>query len=521
MTTRIRLPQFILVILLLVGFFLRLNALSYPFQKNDARRDHLIMRHMVEYHEFPAVGPYNAFTGGKNSPVYFYLIAPFLLINTSFLFLSLINIIFQVATIYLLYELAKRLFGTQTALLSAFLVTFNLFALRQSSYIWQPWVMQPLMLLSCLLILISHLRKKYTYLLAGIIVFVFAGAIHNSALALIPFIVLVSVIILRRQKAKAVHYFGLLFCAAVSLFISFFPLIRDYRTSIPSPSRQLSEIFIDSVFQLPKNLLDNISYFTGSMLLDQEKITMFSYLLALITGTILFYYLFSVKNKNEKFYAMLLTSIIGLIVFLTSLIDVKAFIDFFGSHYFTPVFGLFIIFLARSLIFIFTKNNTFKMLGIFMLSLYIGLFSASIYVKFYKTPYKSSAQPAPVPAVVAIKKDIFDIKQEMGYDNYYFFNIPIYADNHHGWKYSPTVWAILEEDLNTKFVKLDDKESMGFRQIETDADYAFLVCPAARNQIRTQNECVQNFLAKNKNAAYVKQTFSEIGYAINLIKLNN
>jgi 4-amino-4-deoxy-L-arabinose transferase-like glycosyltransferase len=520
-TKKISRSSVILILILLIGFALRITALQYPFQKNDARRDYVVASHIIKYQEFPLVGPYNAFTDGKNSPLYFYLTASFLAVDNSFMFLSFANVILQMITVCLIYALAKRLFGTQTALLSAFLISLNLFALRQSSYIWQPWVMQPLIILSFLLILISYLKSKYIYLFTGVAIFIFAGAIHNSAYVLSPFVALLIVLILRHHKAKTKHYAGMMICAAISLLASFAPLIVHYFSNTPPAFISFSQIHIDPITQIPLNFFYNISYFISSMLLDQEKITIAAYPLTLITLATLLYYLFFVKNNKEKFYSLLILSSIVFVISLISLIDTQAFKDFFGSHYFTPVFGLLIILFARSLIFTFTKNNIYKMLGIFMLSLYMGFFLHFAYIKFYKIQNTFSIRPAAVPAVEAVKKELINIKNEMGYDNFHFFNIDIYADNNHGWKYSPTVWAILEEDFNTRLVEIDDNEPMGFKPINTNAFYTFLVCPTYPMDKNKQSECLSTFLKKNKNSIYLKRVFSEKAYSIDLITINH
>jgi hypothetical protein len=518
---RIRIAEVILIFILLTGFSLRLAMLQYPFQKNDARRDHVVARHIVTYHEFPLTGPYNAFTGGKNSPAYFYLLSSFLLINNSFVFLSIVNIALQIITIYFVFILAKGLFGEQTALLSAFLITFNLFALRQSSYIWQPWIMQPLIILSFILILHSHTRKNYAYLIGGVAAFILAGAIHNAAFVLSPFITLATMGIMRHLKAKKKHYVGLIICIGVLLVVLYSSLISHYFIYPPPNFISTINTYIAPVAQGLINLPYNISYFVSSMLFDLEETTVPIYFLAFIICALLLYYLYSLGNKKEKFYSLLIALSIGLIIFLISMIDVKAFKYFFGSHYFTPVFGLFIILLSRILTFTFLKNNAFKLLGIFMLSLYMGIFFSSSYNKFAIMQKTFSLRPASVPAVEAIKTEVINIKKSGNYNSYHFFKIEIYADNNHGWKYSPTVWAILEEDLDTKFVRVDDNDPMSFRPINNSSENIFLVCPASPMYESSQSGCVDAYLEKNKNAVYVKRVFSEMAYSIDLIKMRN
>ena len=115
----------LLVVLLLVGFFIKISVLSYPIDE-DASREYLISHHIYAYKEFLLTGTLNTIGYSLNSPLFNYILALFLIIEDSIFSFGLINIFFQIFTIIIIYLIAKNLFSSRTALIASTLFIFSL-----------------------------------------------------------------------------------------------------------------------------------------------------------------------------------------------------------------------------------------------------------------------------------------------------------------------------------------------------------------------------------------------------------
>lgn len=149
----------ILLLIILAGFVLRMPYLDYPLSQifwwGDGSRDFLVASHIIKYSELPGIGPYNllAPAGIHNSPVYFYALAGLLFFFNHPLTLAFFNIILQTASLILVYLIARKMFGITPALLATAIFAFNPQIIKQSEYVWQPYLMQPVALLSLYLLL--------------------------------------------------------------------------------------------------------------------------------------------------------------------------------------------------------------------------------------------------------------------------------------------------------------------------------------------------------------------------------
>lgn len=149
----------IIFIIFILSFVVRILRFDYPmsgvFAWGDGTRDYLVASHIVKYQEFPLVGPYNLLDdkGVKNNPSYFYVLAlPLLLFNHP-LTLAVFNIFLQMASLVLVYLIAKAAFNRNVALVALIFFSFNPEVIKFADYIWQPYSMMPLALLGLYLLI--------------------------------------------------------------------------------------------------------------------------------------------------------------------------------------------------------------------------------------------------------------------------------------------------------------------------------------------------------------------------------
>jgi hypothetical protein len=183
-------PHVAIAAIICLAFFLRFIAYDHPLGVNggEGYRDYLTAKHIVTFHNFPAAGPWNGTLPHLgNSPLYFYLLAVPLLISTSWQMLEIAFIALTCGGIYLLYLLGRDLFGTRTALIASLLYAVAPEMIREtSSFVWQPYFMEPLLIGSAFTLYRAHISGRISLLITSIILGISALAMHMSALAVAP-----------------------------------------------------------------------------------------------------------------------------------------------------------------------------------------------------------------------------------------------------------------------------------------------------------------------------------------------
>ena len=128
----------ILTGILSVGAFVRLYRLDLTWYFLDQVRDVSTAAAIASGKSFPLLGPLVGWTHGRLGPLYFYLIAPPFLVSgaplAGVVFVALANVL----AIFLLYRLARDLFGSGAALAAAALFAVFPLAVLSSRVLWNP-----------------------------------------------------------------------------------------------------------------------------------------------------------------------------------------------------------------------------------------------------------------------------------------------------------------------------------------------------------------------------------------------
>lgn len=208
-----------------VALLLRVYAFQerHYFYNGDYNRDYLVAHHIVAYHEFPLTMESGGFR--MNSPAYFYFLTIPLLVKDSIISLGLFNVFLQLGALALVYMLGRALFGKLVGVMAFALFAVNENIVYQSRFVWQPYVMQPFILLSILLLYQSYARRSFRFLIGSIAAFLFAATLHQSVWALAPAYIFIAIMILYSQRRSLWHYAGSL-AATFGIFILLYaPLI--------------------------------------------------------------------------------------------------------------------------------------------------------------------------------------------------------------------------------------------------------------------------------------------------------
>lgn len=153
----------------------------------DQGRDVTIIREFWKKGDLFFIGPQTSIGNMYLGPWFYYLIAPSLLLANfnpvgPAIFIALINI----ATIYLIYFVAKKWFSQSIGLISAFLFTISPVVIKYSNFIWNPNIMPFFALLFIFFFFEGLFTKKYRYFIYASFSFVMVLNSHYLGLALLP-----------------------------------------------------------------------------------------------------------------------------------------------------------------------------------------------------------------------------------------------------------------------------------------------------------------------------------------------
>lgn len=513
------------LILVAVSLVIRINNLDYPpLQLADPAKDYLVSHHIVADKEFISAGPGTSILIIRNSPLYSYLLALFLVIKDDFFFLALVNIFLQIFTLFIIYKLAQKLFGSTPALIAAILFSFSQHLTHQSYFLFQPYVMQPFINASYLLLLLAYLKKNYLLVLAAICTFLFAGALHIAAFLAAPLFLVLTIFVLKKQGVGARRYL-LAFAVFLGFFLLFYlsVFIFIYRHGLDAPPHLgISNLFVQSFSLFFKNLLHTGStflnmFFQSFQYFGKNNIPFLTMIVTLLTAVA---YFLSKKTFRKQYAIILLLGIIQLIITVSLMNNIPL-----ERFHFVPILGLFIILIAGIVHFVFSGSVRMKIGKVLMVILLVNLFSHQFYDVKTRSHFTNLYRITSV--VDVIEREIFIIQKRDDFARLDFFQLRAYATNRDTFKpyLSATFWMFLEKDLKTKFTVNTGSRS-GFVSTN-DNTYVFVICLFTPYPNVKESKCVDAFLndrqhgAKPRTHSLVKKIYSEPPFIIYVFKRTN
>lgn len=186
----------VIIIFFCVGAALRLYQLTeYATFLGDQGRDAIMIRRILTFEHFPAIGAPTSVGQVYLGPFYYYFIAPWLLLSN----FNPVGLAFGVAIISSLfivvaYFFVASLYGKRIALTTSFLLTFSSSLINLSRFSWNPNVLPLFSLLYILLFIVALREKKSSYYaLAGILLSCCIQLHYLSLFLLSPSIILFAV----------------------------------------------------------------------------------------------------------------------------------------------------------------------------------------------------------------------------------------------------------------------------------------------------------------------------------------
>lgn len=178
----------LLVFILLVAAISRLwNIEGYLDFKGDEGRDVRIIRRFITDFDLMFIGPRTSIGDMYLGPLYYYLISPALLLaNFNPVGPAILVALIGVATVFLVWYVAKEWFGKVAAYISSGLYAISPVVIENSRDSWNPNVMPFFSLLTMYSFWRGLTSKNYKWLLLSAVSYAFAMQSHYLGLLLLP-----------------------------------------------------------------------------------------------------------------------------------------------------------------------------------------------------------------------------------------------------------------------------------------------------------------------------------------------
>jgi hypothetical protein len=528
--------DWLVIALMAYAFIQRLSHLDpVPFAI-DLQRDRLVANHILHFREFPWIGPSNSALGSTVIAIPYYTEALILFIYNSLLFLNFANLLLQILSIWLVYSIAKSLFSREVGVLSGLLFTFSSVAFHQSLFFYQPFVAQAILLSSFYLFLLAYKRLEIKFLITALFLYAVSSAWHISILGILPIIIFISGLTLKKMGCKFKVYFYL------TVFYSFFgiliflpmvlglfkskssvdPSVSTYNNSLVSYTHSLAmhvTYFAGSTFSFPRQTAVAIqatdifpdsssSLFTKDLWIEQVQnlssaIKKYHYNILYSFGVWLFLLwvlllpiYFKIKQERQKKQIMILFLLtFACELFIASIIK----LNYYSFWNYTPIFTLLIMAVAELFISLLIRNAFLKVCLVIVSIFLLFSFGYSTQVVEINRSFISTFRGSSYDSTEAINPLVFSIeqylKQESSEKALHNFNVLAYVQ----WPTSstfitnPYIWNELESHFGTKFVEISTQWP-GYSVINKD-DTIFLICDSKyeKNAYLTFKKCILVF----------------------------
>lgn len=468
----------------------------------DGFRDYLVGHYIVQYGERPLLGPFNLlyYSGLRNSPFYYYLLALIIAVKDNVMSLSIANAILQTASILLIFLITKLLFDEKSAFIASVLFAFTPAILSQTEFIWQPVLMQPPALLSLYLLSAAYFRRKeasphvhtsYKLLIAGTIFLVIAATLHNSIFTWFPQFLIMAFLFLKQQQKNLMYYLGIIAVLILVTLILYSPVL------LYLANHRISLTFQDHFYSSSlTNYLDNL-HFNSEQMID-----VFSLNNLLVVFLILICVIYLKAEKSVKKYYF-----IFLLLFLLEPLLISSLFNKNQLHYLISSLGLMVILISVSLSRVITNRFLLTIVVIFL------FITTSQNLKFL-LPQKEEAGNHQL--VLFAAKTIAKETQNTGSQS---FQIISYANRQNRFRYPilDTVLLVpLENLLNLKLARISDDSPYTLIQTN-DNKYLFLSCFEFDSPDLVTN-CSESFLLSFPNYQVERNIYNQYPISVYLAK---
>lgn len=348
-------------VLFLLGVILRFYKLGgFVTFLGDQGRDAIIIKRILTFEHFPAIGPPTSVGQVYLGPFYYYFIAPWLWLF-NFDPLGLAFGVALISSLYILinYFIVRDLFDKRVALLSTLFVAFSSVLIEFSRFSWNPNLLSLFSLLTIYFFIKSFKNFSWKFFILAGAFLSFSIQLHYLALFLIPPIALFVIIQFFEQKKELKKIFtGIVSSLATFILFSIPLVIFDLRHNFLNSNnflklfRSSSSSGINKVFNFLESFLAFNQYaFNAKFGIIFSSIIFILFILSL----------FFVIRKNNNLRNLL-------IFFIVTAIGVSFYLSARYPHYFLILYPLYYILIAYFLTSLLSSNVGKFVMAVFLIS---------------------------------------------------------------------------------------------------------------------------------------------------------
>lgn len=430
------------VLVIIFGFaaFLRFYRLpEFMTYLGDQGRDAIIIKRILTFEHFPAIGPSTSYGQVFLGPFYYYFVAPWLgLFQFNPAGLGYGVAFFSVLYVITNYVIVKDLFGKSAALISTILLAFSITMIEASRFSWNPNLLPFTTLLTFYSVIKAiQTRKRLFFILSGVFLSM-CIQLHYLSLFFIPGIVLYFCFALFQARKNVFELLKKCLLFIVSFVVFSSPLIVfDLRHQFLN-----SRNFIKLLTQSSQAHANKFEILLGTFH-DLNRFTFNLELMSAITTLLFFGLLYVLYNelKKKSLYGVLIS------IFIVNLL---AFTYYSGPrfpHYFGTLLPLYFIIVGIVVSKIQKLFN--KKVGYLIVTMILILFVIANAQKYYFIAGSASNQ---VNTAKQVAQKIYDA---IGNNNYRLTALPErYSDT--TYRYFLEIWGkrAIEKDSIDQTSKL-------------------------------------------------------------------
>lgn len=496
----------LLCLILLGNFLIRFRRIDYPIHNGEIQRDYLVSRHIIKYKEFPLTGYCCIFNRSfmnniRHAPLYYYLVAPLLIIKDDLLFITVLNVFLQVFAVYMLYALGSLIFDAKSGLLAAFLYSVSFVTVQNSDSMWMPYVVQSFTIASYLLLALYYKSGKPGYALISVIALAVSTQIFNAVFFMVPayFICLYLISVKLMRKTLLFYSFLLLFLLFIAVFYApwIYYVLHSTTTSVAFRAVGTS-FFVGNVTEFLDKFYKVIAtFFYGFQASQQNSIDTLRFLPGISLVLILNY--FGQRNNASRKQSLILMTILMVCGFaIVSLFKPR--ITFF---YLSPLYSVYLIILAE-IIRLRAKGSIIKKFAQIMI-LGIVFWELSNNLQIFKSPPVKKNGRQVQEILHSVEKEVVRIRDQERMHDLRFFGLSVFIQSAQSPYWSDMVyWPLLEKDLNTEFLKVEKNVELTYLNRPM---YRFLICQDLSFQ--ELSACRDNFEFLNRQYFLTKNIYED------------
>lgn len=297
--------------LITIAVFLRFYRLpEFTMFLSDQGRDAIILKKIISFQHFPAIGAPSSVGQVYLGPFYYYLIAPFLLLfQMNPVGMSYGCAILSLFGIWITYKITEKEFGNITALLFAIFLIFSSVTIEMSRFSWNPNLLPYFAFITLYLFycVSKKLSVKYAVMFGAF--FGFSLQLHYLA-AILALPIGIYFIIQFLQSKQKIKYLFLIFISVISFVTVLFPLvIFDLRHNSINSQNFLKLFSQGGVFQ-NASLISRISDVSVQVFQYVFSTTLSSIFVALLSVFTLVWTILFIRTKISHFFYLNIFNIV-------------------------------------------------------------------------------------------------------------------------------------------------------------------------------------------------------------------